>query len=77
LHGLLRDRLRVADACGLDLDVEPILDGGDQLSHDPQQARGGGVDAGGEELEAERGDLVVDERADNVVNFFKPQSAPG
>jgi hypothetical protein len=69
LHGLLRDRLRVADACGLDLDVEPILDGGDQLSHDPQQARGGGVDAGGEELEAERDDLVVDERADNVVVF--------
>jgi hypothetical protein len=69
LHGLLRDRLRVADACGLDLDVEPILDGGDKLSHDPQQARGGGVDAGGEELEAERDDLVVDERADNVVVF--------
>jgi hypothetical protein len=47
------------------------LDGGAlyQLSHDPQQTCGGGVDAGGEELEAERDDLVIDERADNVVVF--------
>jgi hypothetical protein len=65
MDGLLRDLLGVVAAGGPDLGVEALLDGRvlDQLGHDPLQPRGGGVGAGGEELGAERDDLVAGERA--------------